>query len=95
MDVKPLDDMKNAVGSIKLFTDICENTINFTKELFTNPINLLYKGIEAFAKGFQVWGPEAMLLSLFILIVLYFFGFKKTKKWIVVIFAIGMFLASF
>lgn len=95
MKIPVLDGAQRAVDSINGFFEGFGNAVGFVKDLFTDPIGLLYKGFESFAKGFQVWGPDAMLLMLFILILLYFFGFEKSKKWIGIIFVIGMFLVSF
>ena len=86
---------KNTLNSFNEFLDKCESIAGFIKDLFTDPIGLLYKGLERLAEGFQVWGPDVMLISLFVLIVLYFLGFEKSKRWIGVIFIIGILLATF
>ena len=86
---------KNTIDSFNGFLDKCESIANFIKDIFTDPIGLLYRGLESLANGFQIWGPDVMLISLFVLIVLYFLGFEKSKRWIGVVFIIGILLATF
>lgn len=92
---KSLTFPSNTLNSFNEFLDKCESMASFIKDLFTDPISLLYRGLESLSKGFQVWGPDVMLISLFVLIVLYFLGFEKSKKWIGVVFIIGILLATF
>lgn len=93
--IEYLASSKNTIDSFNGFLDKCESIVDFIKNLFTDPIGLLYKGLESLVNGFQVWGPDLMLLSLFVLIILYFLGFEKSKRWIGVVFIIGIFLATF
>lgn len=86
---------KNTIDSFNGFLDKCESIANFIKDIFTDPIGLLYIGLESLSNGFQIWGPDVMLISLFVLIVLYFLGFEKSKRWIGVVFIIGILLATF
>lgn len=90
-----IDSLKESVDSLKEFMQNCQNVGEFIKSILTDPIGLLYKGLENLSIGFQSWGPDVMLVSLFVLVILYFLGFKNCKKWIKCILIIGLLLTIF
>lgn len=95
MEIQLLEDAKKAIGCINRFYDGCCNSVSFFKKIFTDPVGLLYQGLESLAESFQLWGADVMLLVLFVLILLYFFGFEKSKKWIYFVLVLGIFISSF
>lgn len=90
-----VDSLKESVSYLKEFMQNCQNVGEFIKSIFTDPVGLLYKGLENLSIGFQSWGPDVMLVSLFVLVILYFLGFKNCKKWIKCILIIGLLLTIF
>lgn len=80
---------------MKEFMQNCNNAKDFITSIFTDPMGVLYKGLENLAEGFQSWGPEVMLISLMVLITMYFLGFKNSKKWIGFILIMGLLLSTF
>lgn len=87
--------MQELVVYMKEFMQNCQNAGDFIKSIFTDPMGVLYKGLESLAQGFQSWGPDVMLISLMVLVIMYFLGFKSSKKWIGFILIMGLLLSTF
>lgn len=89
------ESLKESASYMKELLQNFQDFGNFFKELFNNPVGMLYKGLESLSEGFQSWGPDLMLITLLILVVMYFLGFKKSKKWICFVLVLGLLLVTF